>query len=73
MSLAEAHGCVVSENSTDACLVDGEDWGDTLGSAFISGWFALLTIPLGMIFLVSLIVMVTTDVIRALKARKRRN
>lgn len=46
-SIAEANNCRLDEGSIHACLVNGEDWGPTLYTMFVMGWFMLATIPLG--------------------------
>jgi hypothetical protein len=62
--IAEANGCRLDEGSIHPCLVNGEDWGPTLYSMGVMGWFMLATIPLGglallllaLVFVVHLIV-----------------
>lgn len=61
---AEAHGCRLDESGYHPCIVDGTDWGGTLGAMFISGWLMLVTIPLGGILTVVLIVVFLIDKIR---------
>ena len=51
---AERHDCVLNEAGGHPCIVDGEDWGGLIGSAFISGWLFLITLPLGAAVLVLL-------------------
>ena len=46
-SIAEAHGCALDEGSIHSCLVNGEDWGSTLYTLGVLGWFMLATLPLG--------------------------
>lgn len=45
--LAEANGCMLNEGSINPCMIGGTDWGDTLYTLFVLGWFALATLPLG--------------------------
>ena len=45
--LAEANGCVLNEGDSHPCLIGGADWGGTLYTLFVLGWFALATLPLG--------------------------
>lgn len=46
-TLAEANGCVLNEGSIHPCMIGGADWGGTLYTLFVLGWFALATLPLG--------------------------
>jgi hypothetical protein len=55
--LAGILGCTVNEAGASPCLVAGIDLGPALVFAFVSGWFALLTLPLaagGALFLLGL-------------------
>lgn len=45
--IAETNACRLDEGSIHPCLINGEDWGPTLYSMFVMGWFMLATIPLG--------------------------
>ncbi|WDR07365.1 hypothetical protein PSQ90_08085 [Devosia rhodophyticola] len=45
--VADANGCVVNEASANGCLVAGTDWGGTLYTMGVMGWFGLITLPLG--------------------------
>ena len=48
--LSSVFGCPVDEGSVHACSVLGLfDIGDLLYVLFVSGWYALVTIPLGII------------------------
>ena len=43
---ADKHGCIVTENATFPCIVDGYDWGPTLTGWSLSGWLLIVTLPL---------------------------
>ena len=61
---AERHGCVLNEAGAHPCVVNGTDWGGTLGAAFVSGWFGLITLPLGAALLAALILVTLARAIR---------
>ena len=61
---AEKHGCTLNEAGYHPCIVNGKDWGGLLGGAFISGWFMLLTLPLGALVLAALAVVTVIRMIR---------
>lgn len=46
--LAQSHGCALNEGSVNPCIIMGADWGETLYTLFVLGWFMLATLPLGM-------------------------
>ncbi len=58
--IANAAGCAVDEGSSHPCIIAGTDWGETLYTMFVLGWFMLFTIPLGamasMAWLITLII-----------------
>lgn len=66
---AKRHGCVLHEGYANPCVVNGTDYGDLLATAFLSGWFMLLTIPLGAATLLVVLGFAAWDVVRA----RRRN
>ncbi|WP_417257716.1 hypothetical protein [Celeribacter sp.] len=47
---AARHGCRLDEAGSYPCIVNGHDWGGTLGSAFISGWYLIVTLPMAGLF-----------------------
>ena len=49
--LADLWGCTVDEGGATPCLVAGRDMGDFLVELFVSGWFMLLTMPVGAVLL----------------------
>lgn len=58
--IAESNGCYVNEGGVNPCMIGGTDWGPTLYTLFVLGWFMLATIPLGaaafFVWLASLII-----------------
>jgi hypothetical protein len=67
-SIAEANGCRLDEGSIHACIVNGQDWGGTLYTVGVLGWFMLATIPLGGIaLLVWLLILVIHLIARGRK------
>ena len=44
-AIAELAGCRLDEAGSYPCLVLGHDLGGLLSTLFVSGWFALLTLP----------------------------
>ncbi|MDQ6622631.1 MAG: hypothetical protein M3Y86_03995 [Verrucomicrobiota bacterium] len=57
-SIASAHGCRLDEGGFYPCVINGKDWGETLGTMGVLGWFMLLTLPAGAVaFLIWLIIL----------------
>ncbi|MCP3971932.1 MAG: hypothetical protein GY717_16735 [Rhodobacteraceae bacterium] len=67
---AERHGCTLHEGFSNPCLVNGQDWGETLYTAFVMGWLMLVTVPVGAIAALALLATVIIDLLR--KTRRRR-
>ncbi len=65
---AERHGCTLHEGFLNPCVVGGHDYANTLYSAFVSGWFMLLTLPAGAILLLVLLKMAVVDLYRRWRA-----
>ncbi|MFY0660767.1 MAG: hypothetical protein JXR15_09765 [Shimia sp.] len=64
-STAEAHGCTFGmAMHTDGCLVNGENIGAQLNSAYSNAGLVILTMPVGFVIVVSLIVMISKDLRR---------
>ena len=68
MIVANANGCVVHEGDATPCVVMGTDIGEALYVTGMMGWFALATIPMGVIAFV--LWTVTWLLWRRVKARK---
>lgn len=69
-SFAEKHGCAVHEGFANSCLVNSTDWGDTLYTAFVSGWLMMFTFPVA-ILLALFLILFTFDnfILRLLRHR----
>ena len=61
---AHAFGCQVDEASDHACMILGLDWGSVFNVLFVSGWFTILTLPLGAVLLVGLTIFLTVRKLR---------
>ena len=44
--IAQAYGCVLHEGFPNPCVILGADRGEALSSAFVAGWFGMVTLPL---------------------------
>ncbi|MCE2754287.1 MAG: hypothetical protein LW720_20710 [Pirellula sp.] len=53
-SIAQATGSQLDEGGAHPCIVFGFDIGGTLAIMFVMGWFALVTIPTGILSLIGL-------------------
>jgi ABC-type Fe3+ transport system permease subunit len=42
-------GCQLDEGGAHPCVIGGHDYGETLVTMFVSGWFALITVPILMV------------------------
>ena len=45
--IASAYGCKVDEGSVHPCMIHGKDYGEQLYALGVSGWFMLVTLPIG--------------------------
>ena len=45
--IANANGCRVDEGSVHPCIINGKDYGQTLYTLGVMGWFMLVTLPAG--------------------------
>lgn len=48
IGVAQQFGCQLDEGSIHVCMIGGSDWGGALTILFVMGWFALLTLPVGL-------------------------
>ena len=46
-AIAEAHGCTLNEGGAHPCVINGVDYGQTLLTMSMLGWFMLATLPIG--------------------------
>jgi hypothetical protein len=68
-SIANANGCELHEGFVNPCVIDGVDRGQDLYTAAMLGWFAIATVPIG---LIAALVYLLVVVIVALVRRNRR-
>lgn len=68
---ARRHGCDLHEGFTQPCVVNGEDWGETLYTAFVSGWLVLLTLPVLFVAMAVLLWLVVVDLIRYFRSGRQ--
>ncbi len=68
-AIAEQAGCRLDEGSVHACIIWGADWGGALYTAFVSGWFMLLTLPVAALAALALVMLVLIDALRRFRAR----
>lgn len=68
-AIAEQAGCRLDEGSVHSCMISGTDWGDALYTAFVSGWFMLVTLPVAALAALVLLVLVLIDALRRFRAR----
>lgn len=68
---ADRHGCDLHEGFQTPCIVDGQDWGDTLYTAFVAGWLMLVTLPVAALALVGLALLATLSLVRHIRERRK--
>lgn len=69
---ADKHGCIVTENATFPCIVDGYDWGPTLAGWSLSGWMLIVTLPLAALLTAGLaLTAIILLIVRRRRATKR--
>lgn len=68
---AERHGCRLNEGSVNPCVVNGVDYGERLYSAFVSGWYLLVTGPVALACLGLALAFALGDWLKARKNRKQ--
>jgi hypothetical protein len=52
-AIASMNGCTLSGAGPEPCLIGGADFGEALSILFTMHWFALLTLPAGVLALVA--------------------
>lgn len=72
--IADANDCTLHEGFVNPCVINGTDYGETLYTMGMMGWFMLATVPLAVVAAVAyvVIVVVVTLIRRALRRRKER-
>lgn len=69
---ADKHGCIVTENATFPCIVEGYDWGPTLAGWSLSGWMLIATLPLAALLTAGLaLTAIIHFILRRLRDAKR--
>lgn len=66
-AIAEVHGCRLHEGFANTCMIGGADWGQTLYTMGMMGWFMIATLPIGAT-LVAL--WIAVELIRAVRVRR---
>lgn len=66
--IADFLDCAVHEGFVQPCPVAGVDLGDLLYFMFVSGWFALFTLPAAVLLLVVWLVVAAVAAIRSRRA-----
>ena len=59
-AVASRYGCLLDESGVSPCVVAGRDLGGILSFMFVSAWFALLTLPSGVLALIGYSAYVTS-------------
>ncbi len=57
-TVASANGCELHEGFANPCVIGGIDFGDTLYAMGVTGWLALVTLPLAALLGVAYVVFV---------------
>ena len=65
--IAAAAGCPLDEGSVHGCIILGADWGGTLYTAAMMGWFGLITLPFAAAFALALVLLAFVHLIRYLR------
>lgn len=68
--IAGANGCALDEGGVHPCMIGGTDYGETLSVMFVSGWFGLVTLPLGALGLVVWAIVLTIVVVMNIRSKK---
>ncbi|HEV7253941.1 MAG TPA: hypothetical protein VGN97_12715 [Mesorhizobium sp.] len=69
IAIADAAGCRLDEGGIYPCPIFGSDWGATLGTMFVLGWLAFLTLPIGALALAAWLVAALTLWVRGRSKR----
>lgn len=73
-TIANANDCTLHEGFVNPCVINGTDYGETLYTMGMMGWFLIATIPLAVLaaLLYIAVVVVVIVVRRVLRKRKER-
>lgn len=70
-TIADSNGCVLHEGFVNPCVINGEDWGETLYTMGVIAWLGLGTLPIAiMAAFVYLVVVIIVSLI--LRSRRKR-
>lgn len=65
--VAFAAGCDLHEGDVNSCVVLGADLGEALYRMFVAGWFAYLTLPVGLVGVALFLVWGAVALVRLLR------
>ena len=69
-TIAERNNCELHEGFVNPCIIDGEDWGETLYAMGMMGWFGLVTIPGALLIAAAfLLFVISVAIIRYVRRR----
>ena len=69
-TIAERNNCELHEGFVNPCIIDGEDWGETLYAMGMMGWFGLVTIPGALLIAAAyLLIVIIVAIIRYVRRR----
>ena len=67
---ADRNNCELHEGFVNPCIIDGEDWGETLYAMGMMGWFGLVTIPGALLIAAAyLLIVISVAIIRYVRRR----
>ena len=69
-NFAAEYGCELHEGFTNPCVVDGVDYAEQLYTAFVSGWFLLVTLPVAALCLLVMGVIAVRDILKAMRTQR---
>lgn len=67
--IAQSHGCTLHEGFVNPCVIDGEDWGQTLYTMAMMGWFMIATVPIAAGLLLLWIIVEIVRLVRRKRSR----
>jgi hypothetical protein len=68
--IARTNGCALDEGGVHPCLIGGTDYGETLSVMFVSGWFGLITLPIGALAAIVWCIVLAIVVVMNIRDRK---
>lgn len=70
-SIASWNGCSLNETSIQTCIINGQDYGKTLTTMAMMGWFLMTTLPAAVCVAALWIVIELARWLRIRQARRR--